>query len=71
VVGSEDDEHNVFAFLSRMYRFDHKKFHRASVRHCLAVDFGFKSGTGHATVGYPSDLLNRTSTGVLKNPDRY
>jgi hypothetical protein len=54
-----------------MYRFDHKKFHRASVGHCLAVDFGFKSGTGRTTFGYPSDLLNRTSTGVLKKTDRY
>jgi hypothetical protein len=26
------------------------------------------SGTGRATIGYPSDLLNRTSTGISKIP---
>jgi hypothetical protein len=26
------------------------------------------SGTRHTVVGYPNDLPNRTSTGILKNP---
>jgi hypothetical protein len=26
----------------------------------------FMSGTRHIVIGYPNDLLNRTSTGILK-----
>jgi hypothetical protein len=26
------------------------------------------SGTGHIAIGYPNDLPNRTSTGILKKP---
>jgi hypothetical protein len=29
------------------------------------------SGTGHIAIGYPNDLPNRTSTGILKKTDRY
>jgi hypothetical protein len=30
--------------------------------------FAVMSGTGHIAVGYTNDLLNRTSTGLLKKP---
>jgi hypothetical protein len=30
--------------------------------------FEFMSGTGHAQLGYPTDLLNRISTGILEIP---
>jgi hypothetical protein len=29
------------------------------------------SGTEHIAIGYPNDLPNRTSTGILKKTDRY
>jgi hypothetical protein len=30
--------------------------------------FAVKSGTRHIAIGYPNDLLNRTSTGIPKKP---
>ena len=30
--------------------------------------FAVMSGTRHIAIGYPNDLLNRTSTGILEKP---